>query len=187
MAAIIVVLYCTVMALNAPFEPVHLLFINLLTDSLPALAIGMEPSDKKLLNDKPRNPKESILTHTFMLKIVIYGVLIAIVTQAAFYIGLNEGKDTAVTMAFATLTLARLFHGFTCRSDYSIFRIGITTNKWSIAAFVVGVLLLSVVLFVPAMYSMFEVVALNRSYVTGIVLLAFIPTAIIQIFRIIKR
>lgn len=187
MAAILVVLYCTVMALNAPFEPVHLLFINLLTDSLPALAIGMEPSDKKLLNDKPRNPKESILTHTFMLKIVIYGVLIAIVTQAAFYIGLNEGKDTAVTMAFATLTLARLFHGFTCRSDYSIFRIGITTNKWSIAAFVIGVLLLSIVLFVPAMYSMFEVVALNRSYVTGIVLLAFIPTAIIQIFRIIKR
>lgn len=187
MAAILVVLYCTVMALNAPFEPVHLLFINLLTDSLPALAIGMEPSDKKLLNDKPRNPKESILTHTFMLKIVIYGVLIAIVTQAAFYIGLNEGKDTAVTMAFATLTLARLFHGFTCRSDYSIFRIGITTNKWSIAAFVIGVLLLSVVLFVPAMYSMFEVVALNRSYVTEILLLAFIPTAIIQIFRIIKR
>ena len=75
LAAIFVVLYCSVMALNTPFEPVHLLFINLLTDSLPALAIGMEPSDKQLLRNKPRNPKSGILTKSFSLRLLLYGFL----------------------------------------------------------------------------------------------------------------
>ena len=186
MAAILVVLYCSVMALHTPFEPVHLLFINLLTDSLPALAIGMEPSDKQLLKNRPRNPKTGILTKQFSLKLMIYGILIGIVTQLAYYKGLTVNTETAVTMAFATLTLARLFHGFTCRSDYSIFRIKFTSNMWSIGAFVTGVLLLAIVLFVPVLHTLFAVETLKAAQIGWIVLLAVIPTALIQAVRVLR-
>lgn len=185
LAAIIVVLFCSVMALKTPFEPVHLLFINLLTDSLPALAIGVEPSDKQLLRNKPRNPKSGILTKGFSLRLLIYGILIAIVTQSAYYIGLNENAMTASTMAFATLTLARLFHGFTCRSTSSIFRIGLTSNKWSLAAFATGFGLLALVLLFPPLHGMFMVEALGITQIIWILLLALIPTAVIQLFRVI--
>ena len=130
LAAILVVLYCSIMALDTPFQPVHLLFINLLTDSLPALAIGMEPSDKKLLRNKPRDPKAGIFNKSFSLQLICYGILIGIVTTVAFYLGDSVNALTASTMAFATLTLARLFHGFTCRSESSIIKIGIRSNLW---------------------------------------------------------
>lgn len=187
MAAIIVVLFCSIMALHTPFEPVHLLFINLLTDSLPALAIGMEPSDKQLLKKKPRNPKAAILSKEFCLGIVGYGVLIAVITQAAYYIGLEESQMMASTMAFATLTLARLFHGFNCRSDYSIFKIKLLSNLWSVAAFFVGVVLLALVLFVPPLQSLFIVAPLNTREALLILLLAVIPTICIQLVRVIKE
>ena len=187
MAAILAVVYCSVMALGAPFEPVHLLFINLLTDSLPALAIGVEPSDKMLLKDKPRNPKQSILTRNFTSRLFLYGVLIAVATMVAYYIGLNDTAKTATTMTFATLTLARLFHGFNCRSDKSIAKVGFLSNKWSVAAFVVGVLLLCVVLFVPFMQKLFLVSVLSAKQLVFIFLLALVPTLIIQGGRLIKE
>ncbi len=116
-AGILSVLYTSIMALPVPFAPVHLLFINLLTDSLPAIAIGMEPADKDLLSQKPRDPKEGILTKEFMMKLFLQGGLIAVCTMTAFHLGLNQGGPAvASTMAFCTLTLARLFHGFNCRS-----------------------------------------------------------------------
>ncbi|MDD6572308.1 MAG: cation-translocating P-type ATPase [Thermoflexaceae bacterium] len=187
MAAILSVLYCSVMALPAPFEPVHLLFINLLTDSLPALAIGMEPTDKELLKDKPRNPKEGILTKNFCLRLLEYGGLIAVSTMSAFYMGLKVDAKTASTMAFATLTLARLFHGFNCRSDRSIGKIGLLSNKWSVGAFLLGVVLLGLVLFVPFLQGMFCVAELTGMQAGMIVGFALIPTAVIQLVRMIKR
>ncbi len=187
MAGIIVVLFCSIMALHTPFEPVHLLFINLLTDSLPALAIGMEPSDKQLLKKKPRSPKASILSKEFCLGIGGYGVLIAIITQAAYYIGLKESPMLASTMAFATLTLARLFHGFNCRSNYSIFRIKLLSNRWSVAAFLVGAALLALVLFVPPLQGLFIVASLNIKQALLILLLAVLPTICIQTVRVIKE
>ena len=187
MAAILVALFCSVMALDTPFEPVHLLFINLLTDSLPALAIGMEPSDKQLLKNKPRNPKAGMLTKSFSLHLLGYGLLIAIATQAAYYLGLEVSPMTASTMAFATLTLARLFHGFTCRSEFSIFKIKLTSNMWSVAAFCTGVLLLGIVLFAPFMHDLFMVEALSMVQMGWIILLAFIPTACIQFTRVVKE
>lgn len=186
MAGIITVLYCCIAALPAPFEPVHLLFINLLTDSLPALAIGMEPTDEKLLENKPRNPKEGILTKDFLLHLLGYGALISVATMAAFYVGFQESAAVASTMAFATLTLARLFHGFNCRSDRSIFRIGFGSNKWSLAAFFTGVLLLALVLFVPFMKNLFLVVGLTGTQIGCIAGFAVIPTICIQMTRLIK-
>ncbi len=187
MAAIMVVLYCSLMALSTPFEAVHLLFINLLTDSLPALAIGMEPADNTLLQKKPRDPAQGILTKPVVIKLLSYGLLIAIVTQIAFYHGDSTDALTASTMAFATLTLARLFHGFSSRSEQSIFKIGLMSNMWSIGAFVLGVVLLGLVLFVPFMQKLFMVAPLNMTQTELIVLLAFIPTFVIQIGRILKE
>lgn len=187
MAAILVVLYCSLLALHTPFEPVHLLFINLLTDSLPALAIGMEPSDKQLLKNKPRDPKAGILTKDISLRLLGYGILIAIVTQIAFYQGMIVNSETASTMAFATLTLARLFHGFTCRSKDSILKIGITSNGWSVAAFAAGVILLAFVLFVPFVQELFMVEPLELMQVGWILLLAVIPTILIQALRVVKE
>lgn len=186
MAAILVVLFCSIFALDTPFEPVHLLFINLLTDSLPALAIGMEPCDKQLLKNRPRNPKEGILTKQFMIKLSGYGLFIALVTQIAYFKGLQVSPVAASTMAFATLTLARLFHGFTCRSDSSIIKIRISSNWWSLAAFVTGILLLAIILFVPLLHGLFMVESLVMVQIGWIVLLAFIPTAGIQLVRIIR-
>ena len=183
MGAIIVVLFCSVLALESPFEPVHLLFINLVTDSLPALAIGMEPTDPMLLKNKPRDPKKGMLTKEFALRLAGYGLLIAAATLGGYYIGLEESSMTASTMAFATLTLARLFHGFTCRSDRSIFKVGLGSNKWSIAAFAAGVLLLAFVLFVPFMQRWFVVTALSGTQILWIVVLAFLPTLFIQLGR----
>ncbi|MDD5873651.1 MAG: cation-translocating P-type ATPase, partial [Clostridia bacterium] len=179
MAAIMVVLYCSVAALPTPFEPVHLLFINLLTDSLPALAIGMEPVDKSLMKQRPRNPKEGIITRDFALKLLFYGVMIAISTLTGFYTGLSVDAATASTMAFAVLTLARLFHGFNCRSSKSLKRIGIGSNKWSIAAFAAGTLLLAIVLTVPALGGLFCIAPLGMTQLAVIVILAIIPSLII--------
>lgn len=187
MAAILVVLFCSLMALDTPFEPVHLLFINLLTDSLPALAIGMEPSDKMLLKDKPRNPKAGMLTGNFSARLLGYGILIAIVTLTGYYIGLSVNPRTASTMAFATLTLARLFHGFNCRSSSSIFRLGLSTNMWSVAAFAAGIILLAFVLFVPFMQGLFMVSELTGIQIMWIVVLAFVATLVIQLVRVIKE
>ena len=187
MAAIMAVLYCSVMALETPFEPVHLLFINLLTDSLPALAIGMEPADHTLLKNKPRDPKESILTRSFSVSILLYGFLIAVVTMAAFYQGHIVDARTASTMAFATLTLARLFHGFTCRSDRSLVKIGLGTNKWSLAAFAAGAVLLTLVLTVPVLQGMFMVAPLTGMQLVSIVGLSVLPTVVIQTVKMVKE
>ena len=185
MAGILVVLYCSLMGLPTPLAPVHLLFINLLTDSLPALAIGMEPVDESLLNEPPRDPNEGILNKEFMLKLGYYGLLIAIATLTAFHTGMKTDTATAMTMAFATLTLARLFHGFNCRGKESIFKIGLTTNKWTIAAFFAGVVLLAIVLFVPVMERLFEVAALTTAQIGLVCLLAVAPTIVIQLVKVI--
>ena len=136
--AVMAVIYTSVLALPVPFQAVHLLFINLLTDSLPALAIGMEPADRKLLKDKPRDPEEGIMTKKFFALMAGEGVLIAAVSLIAFYNGLNTSAALASTMAFATLTMSRLLHGFNCRRSESIFEIGLFSNIYSIYAFIAG-------------------------------------------------
>lgn len=188
MAGILSVLYTSLMALPVPFQPVHLLFINLLTDSLPAIAIGMEPAEKDLLAEKPRDPQEGILTKKFMRDILLQGGLIAVVTMIAFHTGLSQGGSAlASTMAFATLTAARLFHGFNCRSRHSIIRLGFSGNWYSLGAFAAGMILLNLVLFVPVLKRLFLVASLTGTQLGMIYLLAFIPTVIIQIIKITRE
>lgn len=185
-SGIIAVLYSSIMALPMPFAAVHLLFINLLTDSLPAISIGMEKSNRDLLKDKPRGKNESILNKDFLLGIGFEGLLIAIFTMVAFYIGNpKETPLTASTMAFATLCLARLFHGFNCRGKGSIFKLGVFSNKYVWYAFGVGLVLLNAVLFVPFLQNLFEVENLAFNQYVSIYVLAFIPTLIIQLKKVI--
>ena len=187
-AGIFCVLYASLLALPVPFQPVHLLFINLLTDSLPAIAIGMEPARKGLLDQKPRDPKASILSRSLLTAIGIQGLLIAIVTMAAFYLGYRGGDAAmASTMAFSTLTLARLFHGFNCRARASIFKLRFSTNKASVWAFLAGVALLLLALFTPGLKHLFQVAdAFAVTNLGEVVLLAFLPTLIVQLYKLIR-
>lgn len=185
-AGILSVLYTSIMGLAVPFAPVHLLFINLLTDSLPALAIGMEPADAELLNEKPRDPKTGIMTKDFVVTMLSEGILIAIAAMSAYHIGIATSAAMASTMAFATLTLARLFHGFNCRGRESIFRLGLLSNKYSLYAFGAGVGLLALVIFVPVLHGVFSIESLSIQAIGQIVVLSFMPTLIIQFVKIIK-
>ncbi len=185
MAAILSVLFASIVGLPMPFAPVHLLFINLLTDSLPAIAIGMEPARKDLLDRSPRDPKEPILNRSLLGKIFGQGLLIGIATMTAFYLGYGSTQNAALatTMAFATLTLSRLFHGFNCRGQKSIFRLGLGSNPYSLLAFATGVVLLAAVLLLPFLETLFQVAPLTLTNVGMIVLLAILPTVCIQLFK----
>ena len=187
-AGILSVLYTSLMALPVPFAPVHLLFINLLTDSLPAIAIGMEPAEADLLEQRPRDPSEGILTKSFLLSILVQGGLIAVCTMMAYHTGLATGNGAvASTMAFSTLTLARLFHGFNCRSRHSIIKIGLKSNLYSIMAFEAGVILLAAVLFVPGLQTLFSVADLSVRQLLTIVIFAIVPTTVIQAYKTISE
>lgn len=185
LAGILVVMITSLFGLPLPFTAVQLLFINLLTDSLPALAVNMEKPTGDLLNQKPRSPKEGILTKDFLQTLGIQGALIAVATMAAFYLGMQINNGMACTMAFATLCMARLFHGFNCRGSRSIFRL--PSNPYSVGAFFVGTLLLMLVLFVPALHGLFDIDnALTLTNIGQIVGLAFAPTLLIQLSRIVR-
>lgn len=187
MAGILVVLYTSLRGLEIPFQPVHLLFINLLTDSLPALAIGMEPPEDDLLAVQPRDPKEGILTRGFCLQILVQGFLIGLFTIFAYHVGFTINHATAMTMAFSTLSLARLFHGFNCRSKHSIFELGFRRNWYSLGAFCIGVLLLGTVLVIPALHGIFEVAPMFSTLYGLMFSMAVIPTILIQIYKRIKE
>ena len=182
---VLAVLYASLLALPAPFAPVHLLFINLLTDSLPAIAIGLEPHNKKIMNEKPRSMNTPLLNKNFAISFVLEGLLIAIASLLAFYRGLSTGDtEVASTMAFATLCLARLFHGFTARSKESIFKIGVFSNKYSWLAFILGVIFLHLVLLVPGLMGVFEVATLSGEQFGYIYGLAIMPLVVIQILKL---
>ncbi len=183
MAGIITVLYTSVLSLPIPFAPVHLLFINLLTDSLPALAISAEKAAKDLVKEKPRDASQSILSKDTVTNIGLQGIVIAIFIIIAFYQGLKTDALTASTMAFATMCLARLWHGFSCRSTHFIGTIGIFKNKATIGAFLAGIILLAAVLFIPSFATAFSIAPLKMSNILTLVICSFAPTLIIQIKR----
>lgn len=187
LAAIIAVLCTAIPGLHAPFTAVQLLFINLLTDSLPAIAISTEKADKSLLSQKPRNIGESFLTKAMSLGIAAGGVLIALAVMMSYFIGSTVSAELACAMAFSTLCIARLFHGFNCRSDKSIFRLGITTNKFSLLAFVAGMLFLVSALFIPGVSGLFTAQMMNIEYFGISLAVGFAPTLLIQAVRIIKE
>lgn len=187
LSAIITVLFASIGGFSVPFIAVQLLFINLVTDSLPALAIGMEPGAPDILDRKPRDPKVGILDKSLVTKVTLQGIIISVGVIAAFMIGRQTSAAVACTMAFSTLTFARLLHGFNCRSQHSIFKIGFKNNWYSLAAFAVGTLLLALILFVPGLHSLFAVTPLTSTQLLWVIGLALMPTIIIQIVKVVKE
>jgi len=183
-AGILAVLYTSVLALPLPFTAMHLLFINLLTDSMPAIALGLEPYRKDVLNSKPRDINEPLLNRGFLLHVIFEGAVIAAAALAAFYYGLNVGNSAlASTMAFAVLALARLIHGFNCRSKYPLFKIGFFSNKYQWGAVLLGMALLMLVLAVPPLQHLFEIDTRVINHLGIIGLLGLAPFVVIQLYK----
>ena len=186
--AILTVLCASVAGLPVPFAPVHLLFINLLTDSLPAIALGVEPHNSEVMNEKPRPADESILTSDFVGKIGLEGLVIGVMTVVGFLTGYHQnGALLGSTYAFGTLCLARLFHGFNCKSDHPvIFTKRFFNNKWLQAAFALGAVLITAVLTIPGLHHMFKVETLNLMQLGCVYLYAFASLLIIQLLKWIR-
>ena len=186
-AGILTVLYASLMGLPVPFAAVHLLFINLLTDSLPAIALGLEPHDDSVMREKPRPSSEGILTGAFLRNVLIEGVVIAAATIAAFYIGLGISDAAGSTMAFATLCLSRLFHGFSCKADRALL---LSRRFWNnsvlLAAFAVGAALLAAVLLIPAVGPLFHVVGLSGKLLGYVAGLAAGSMLVIQLLKAVR-
>ena len=186
---ILAVLYASIMALPVPFAPVHLLFINLLTDSLPAIALGLEPHSKKVMDEKPRPMNESILTKTFLTSVGIEGLVIAVMTMLAYTIGYqNANALLASTMAFATLCLSRLVHGYNCKSKNPVlFKKGFFNNKFLQGAFLIGFVLITLVVTMPFLQTIFKVQTLNVEQLMLVYGLALANLPIIQIIKWIRN
>ena len=186
--AILAVLYASIAGLPVPFAPVHLLFINLLTDSLPAIALGLEPHRKDVMDEKPRKKDESILTKDFLLKIVTEGLSIGVMTMIAFMIGYtSEGALLGSTMAFGTLCLSRLFHGYNCKADKPVlFKRGFFNNIYLQGAFLIGFVLITAVLTIPALEGIFSVTSLSITQLLTVYGLAILNIPVIQCIKAIR-
>ena len=188
LGAILTVLAASLAGLPVPFAPVHLLFINLLTDSLPAIALGLEPHTDDVMKEHPRAATGSILTSSFLKKIGLEGLVIGAVTICSFLTGLYRGNAVlASTCAFGTLCLARLFHGFNCKSEKPVlFTEKMFHSKWLLGAFAFGAALITGVLTYPGLQELFKVQTLTMPQLGMVYLYAFLSLPIIQFFKWIK-
>ena len=186
--AILTVLCASVFGLPVPFAPVHLLFINLLTDSLPAIALGMEPHHGEVMKEKPRSADESILTRNFLSKIGLEGLVIGTMTMIGFMTGYHQdGALLGSTYAFGTLCLARLFHGFNCKSDHPvIWTKQFLNNPWLLGAFAVGAAFITAVLTLPGLHHVFQVETLDLVQLGFVYLYAFASMLVIQLLKWIR-
>ena len=183
--AILAVLCASLAGLPVPFAPVHLLFINLLTDSLPAIALGMEPHNREVMNEKPRSADESILTKDFLGKVGLEGLVIGTMTMIGFLTGYHQnGALLGSTYAFGVLCLARLFHGFNCKSEHPVlFTKRCFNNKWLQGAFLLGAAFITAVLMIPELHIIFKVETLNWIQLGLVYLYAFVSLPIIQFLK----
>ncbi|MDO4275151.1 MAG: cation-translocating P-type ATPase [Eubacteriales bacterium] len=188
-AGILVVLLSSLLGLPVPFAAVHLLFINLVTDSLPAIALGLEPHKHDVMKEKPRPMNESILTKTFLSRVAVEGAVIGAMTLIGYYIGYSAGNvNLARTMAFGVLCLSRLVHGFNCKAKKPIiFTKKFFNNIYMQGAFLAGFLLLTAVLTLPALRGMFSVQTLNMSQLFTVYGLAFLNLPVIQALKALRK
>lgn len=198
LAGIFVVLICSLAGFDQPFAPIHLLFINLLTDSLPAIALGLEPHSDDVMHMKPRPANESILTKNFIVQTIISGVCIGIASLAAYMIGWFgfSSSGIAMTLAFAVLCMSRLWHGFSCKSEKPvIFTKKMFNNKAGILAFLLGMVIVNAVFLIPAMHGLFKIdtgftmtlFAVAHALSFGSMLLVQCVKGIISVFKITNK
>jgi Ca2+-transporting ATPase len=178
-----------------PLLPIHLLWVNLVTDSLPAVALGMEPVDKSIMKEKPRKKNENIFANGFGLTIFLQGFMIGALALIGFIIGKmqsgtsfteNLDPDIGVTMAFAVLSISQLFHSFNIKSKYSILTKGIFSNMYLVYAFIAGLALQLGVMLIPAFRTIFKLAELNIEQWLIVFGLAFMPIVIVEIAKFIQ-
>ena len=179
---------------QAPLVPVQLLWLNLVTDSLPALALGMEPVEHGVMQEKPRPANEPLFNKSFSIRLAWQGIMVGLITLAAYWLGEyvlsdpNAADATANTMAFATLTMCQLFHAYDVRSEHqSIAAIGLFSNKAMNKAFVVGMILQLSVLLIPPLMGIFNVCALTGTEWAVVLGLSLLPLAVCEIEKAIRR
>ena len=180
--------------------PIHILWINLVTDSLPALALAFDPANKDIMNRKPNKPEKGVFTKGMTLRVIYQGVMIGLLTLGAFMIGLattteaidgltlDESKiEVGQTMAFVTLALSELVHVFNVRNNkQSVFKTGILNNKKLLLAVGASALLMIVILAIPALRTIFSIPVLPTSNIIELVLLILAPLVIVELFKLFK-
>jgi len=161
------------------------------TDSLPAIALGMEPVEKDVMRRKPRAKDESIFAHGVGLKSALQGLLIGALTIIAYFIGSrvftldgNTNIPLGETMAFATLAISQLVHAFNIRSSHSLFRIGFHTNKYMVGAFFASLLLMLIVLLLPPLQSVFNVTTMTAGQWGIVAALTLVPFVIVELSKL---
>lgn len=171
--------------LGIPLLPIHLLWINLITDSLPAFGIGMEKADSKLMKEKPRDKNESFFANNMFLHIILEGLIIGLLALAAFLIGNQQSLAIGQTMAFLTLSTTQLFHAFNVKSDSSIFNKSIFNNKFLNFSFIIGFLLQILVIYTPFINTViFNLEPLSFSNLLISIGLAFCIIIIMEISKV---
>ncbi|APQ99646.1 calcium-translocating P-type ATPase, PMCA-type [Clostridium botulinum] len=175
----------------APLRPIHLLWVNLITDSLPALSLGIDPGDPDIMDEKPRNPRESLFAGGAGISLILNGLLIGVLTLIAFEVGRIRYSDSlmhAQTMAFVVLSVSQLFHSFNMRHPKkSIFQLGLFTNKYLFASVLFGIFLQDMVITIPFLASIFKVFDLTMQDWIFVCALSIIPLIINEIVKFFKR
>ncbi len=187
---LISIFFAILLGWSSPLRSIHILWINLVTDSLPALSLGIDPKDKSVMNEKPRDPNENILTDSVYF-LVLNALLIGSLTLIAFQIGITMYSDSlmhAQTMAFMVMSISQLIHSLNLRSmNKSIFKVGLFTNKPLISSILVGILLQSIILFTPALRDIFKVYLLNSYDWMWIIILSLMPLLLNEAAKLIKN
>lgn len=169
------------MGIKSPLLAIQLLWVNLVTDSLPAIALGLEPPEKDIMSKKPRDSKKSIFADGLWNKIFIEGIMLGMLTLISFSIGNSiYGIEVGRTMAFVSLGLLELIHSFNIKSDESIFKVGILENKYLIGAFIIGSLLQILVVIIPTFAQIFKLVPLNMTQWIYTVAISIAPVIIME-------
>ncbi|WP_272507348.1 calcium-translocating P-type ATPase, PMCA-type [Clostridium aestuarii] len=190
MGELVAIFIAILLGWSSPLRPVHILWINLITDSLPALALGIDPTDTGVMTKKPRSPKESIFAGSIK-GLTLNGLLIGALTLIAFQIGITRYSNSimhAQTMAFMVMSISELVHSLNMRnSEKSIFKIGFFTNKPLILSILLGILLQNTLLFIPAFRNIFKVYKLNIYDWKWIIILSIMPLLFNEIAKLINN
>ncbi len=177
-----------VLGLQSPLLAIQLLWINLVTDSLPAIAIGLEPPEKDIMERKPVDSKKGIFADGLWSKIILEGIMLGMLTLIAFSIGNKYyGVEVGRTMAFISMGLLELVHSFNIKSEKSIFKIGILENKFLIGSFVLGLFVQTIVVVIPALANIFDVVSLNSTQWLITLAISLLPIPIIELQKKINK
>lgn len=179
---IVAIFFGLLLGLETPLLAIQLLWINLVTDSFPAIALGMEPAEKDIMNRKPNDSKKSIFADGLWEKIFVEGFMIGILTLFAFSLG-NKlyGLQVGRTMAFISLSMLELVHSFNVRSEESLFKAGLFKNKYLIGAFLIGTILQVGVVIIPKIADIFDVVPLNNKQWIYTTIISILPLVIVEI------